>query len=65
LPTDLNDFIYKPQPKNKGMFKVLADRSQNPLESPLNLDDILEKIKNQGIDSLTDEEKKFLDDFGN
>ena len=29
----------------------------------LDLDEVLEKIKNNGIDSLTKDEKKFLDNF--
>jgi 2-iminoacetate synthase ThiH len=29
----------------------------------LDLDEVLEKIKNKGIDSLTKDEKKFLDNF--
>lgn len=33
------------------------------LEYDLNLDEILEKIKNFGIKSLTNHEKKFLDNF--
>lgn len=65
LPTDLNNFIFKPQPKNLGIFKILAEMDKQPLESQFNLDEILEKIQIDGISSLSAEEKKFLDDFGN
>jgi hypothetical protein len=30
----------------------------------MDLDEILDKIDQQGVNSLTEEEKKFLDDFG-
>ena len=35
---------------------------QSRVES-LDLDQVLEKVKKEGIDSLTKDEKKFLDDF--
>lgn len=65
LPPDLNKFIFKVQSKNPGMFKVLSDMGKKPLEPQFSLDDILEKIQIEGITSLSPEEKKFLDDFGN
>lgn len=65
LPEDLNKFIFKPQPKNPDMFKVSTKILNKNSENTLNLDVILDKIKNDGVDSLSPEEKKFLDDFGN
>jgi hypothetical protein len=65
IPEDLNKFIFKPQPKNPDMFKVSRKILNKKDDNAMNLDDILEKIKINGIDSLSPEEKKFLDDFGN
>ena len=65
LPPDLGKFIFKAQPKAPEMFKVTADMRNSPFGQEFNLDDILEKIQNEGISSLSEDEKKFLDDFGN
>jgi hypothetical protein len=64
IPEDLNKFIFKPQSKNLDMFKVLTKKLNKPPHQTMDLDAILEKIKLNGIDALTPEEKKFLDDFG-
>jgi hypothetical protein len=64
IPEDLNNFIFKPQSKNLDMFKVLTKKLNKPPHQTMDLDAILEKIKLNGIDALTPEEKKFLDDFG-
>lgn len=53
LPEKMNDIIFKPA---KELIKV------NKKEK-FDLDDILDKIKNDGLDSLSTEEKKFLDNF--
>jgi hypothetical protein len=65
LPEDLHKFIFKPQPKNPDMFKVSAKILNKNNDQSMSLDNILEKIKMDGIDSLSPEEKKYLDDFGN
>jgi hypothetical protein len=65
IPEDLNKFIFKPQPKNPDMFKISTKILNKKNDYKLDLDTILEKIKIGGIDSLTPEEKKFLDDFEN
>ncbi len=65
LPDDLSDFIFKPISENVDMFKTKGKKESKIKEKPINLDDVLEKIQNQGIDALSPEEKKFLDDFGN
>lgn len=65
LPEDLHKFIFKPQPKNPDMFKVSAKILNKNNDQSMSLDNILEKIKTDGIDSLSPEEKKYLDDFGN
>lgn len=65
LPDDLSDFIFKPISENVDMFKTKGKKEPKIKEKNINLDDVLEKIQNQGIDALSPEEKKFLDDFGN
>jgi hypothetical protein len=58
LPESLKDFIYKPIDNKKMSFDVRV------MYEDFNLDEILEKIQKEGVDSLTDEEKKYLDGFG-
>jgi len=53
LPENMKDVIFKP--------KHFSEQSK--LTVDLDLDTILDKIKNQGLDSLTSEEKNFLDNF--
>jgi hypothetical protein len=59
LPEQLKDFIFKPviEPLS---IKIEYIKSETP---NLDLDDVLEKINKNGLDSLTVEEKKFLDNF--
>jgi hypothetical protein len=61
LPEDLNDFIFKPVKKTNNIFNTII-KNDNAAH---NLDEILEKIQKYGVDSLTLEEKTFLDDFEN
>jgi hypothetical protein len=51
LPKTYNDFIFK--------FKSIKNEEPEKLE----LDELLDKIQKSGMDSLTSEEKKFLDNF--
>jgi len=51
LPETIKDIIFKPV-KNES------------IEKKFDLDEILEKISKYGINSITEDEKKFLDDFG-
>ncbi len=60
IPEALREFIFKPQNSSHDAFKV----SIRKLNKKFELDDILEKIQDQGMDSLTEDEKKFLDEFG-
>jgi predicted metal-dependent TIM-barrel fold hydrolase len=60
IPEALREFIFKPQNHSHDAFKV----SIRKLNKKFDLDDILEKIQDQGMDSLTEDEKKFLDEFG-
>ena len=48
--------------KEGGIMTINYDRKR--IETPsMDLDDLLEKIEQMGIDSLTPEEKNFLDNF--
>ena len=58
LPPELNEMIFKPKTDT-------TNELNSPIYSLTYLDEILDKIENQGIESLTDKEKKFLDDFKN
>jgi hypothetical protein len=59
LPKEVRDFIFKPATKDK-ILSIEYQKTDNPI---LDLDQLLEKIKKKGIDSLTPEEKNFLDNF--
>lgn len=60
LPQEVKDFIFSDtKPEH---FMVIQYSKQSRIES-LDLDGVLEKIKREGIDSLTKDEKKFLDNF--
>jgi len=60
LPQEVKDFIFKLDKPDQ--FLMIQYSKQSRVES-LDLDQVLEKIKKEGIDSLTKDEKKFLDDF--
>ena len=53
LPETLNDIIFKPQK----FFNYELNKN-------FDLDEILDKISKNGLDSISEEEKKFLDSFG-
>jgi hypothetical protein len=61
LPEQVRDFIFKPLPESSA---IKIEHIVNDPEG-LDLDNLLDKIEETGIDSLTDEEKKFLDNFEN
>lgn len=56
LPKDFRDKVFKLAPKKEENY---------PQPENFDLDEILEKIEKQGIESLSSDEKKFLDNFGN
>ncbi len=64
LPVQMRDFIFKVSDEHTSL---LLEYDTNPKKLPttndLDLDSILEKIKQFGVDSLTPVEKKFLDNF--
>ena len=57
LPPEVKDYIFKPITDNM----VISLEYQKKI--PYDLDDLLDKIDQHGIESLSDEEKKFLDNF--
>lgn len=62
LPEQVKDFLF-----SKMEDQYLRIEYSKPKKEPqsLDLDDVLEKIERDGIDSLTKDEKKFLDNFDN
>ena len=61
VPQLIKDFIYKP---SNAKFMEL-DYEKPAVQQDFELDDLLDKIEKTGMDSLTPEEKKFLDNFEN
>jgi len=61
LPEQLKDIMFKPSDQ---ITVIKFGKIPNDLMEP-NLDDILDKIKEFGVDSLTVDEKTFLDNFDN
>jgi len=60
LPQEVKDFIFKSDKPDQ--YLMIQYSKQSRIES-LDLDQVLEKVKKEGIDSLTKDEKKFLDNF--
>jgi hypothetical protein len=63
LPETINDFIFKPGTSDPLMIKIEYEKHTEVKRADLQLDDVLDKIDLYGVDSLTPEEKKFLDNF--
>jgi hypothetical protein len=63
LPLEVKNFIFKPATENQ-IVKVEYDKPSKPTEI-MDLDQLLDKIKQMGVESLTIEEKNFLDNFEN
>lgn len=58
LPHEVQEIIFNESPAESILFlEIMA------IEKEYNLDEILEKIEKNGINSLTKDEKKFLDNF--
>jgi len=66
LPIQMRDFMFKSSEEYHSLRLEYNknDKSGETNES-MDLDNILEKIEQRGLDSLTPDEKKFLDDFQN
>ncbi len=61
LPNPVNDFIFKMDSTENTMLKM--EYKKKKIEDNFDLDDVLDKLNQNGIDSLTPEEKNFLDNF--
>lgn len=59
IPAELKDHIFKPINKENMVINIEYHKNK----PKLNLDDLLDKIEQFGVDSLTEEEKNFLDNF--
>ena len=59
IPQQVKDFIFKPSDTST-MIRVDYDKNSSP---SMDLDELLDKIEQTGIESLTPEEKNFLDNF--
>lgn len=62
LPQQIKDLIFTPTIDNT---IIRVDYEKNKKREILDLDRLLEKIEESGIESLTIEEKNFLDNFEN
>jgi len=63
LPDAVNDFIFKPSTADPSMLKIEYLKQTFKTSLDMDLDELLDKIDSMGIESLTPEEKKFLDNF--
>ena len=63
LPETINDFIFKPSTSDPLMIKIEYEKYTEIQQEELDLDNVLDKIDQYGIESLTEKEKKFLDNF--
>lgn len=63
LPDIVNDYIFKPSTADPAMMKIEYQKLTFETSLDLDLDVLLEKIEEYGIESLTPEEKNFLDNF--
>lgn len=61
IPKEVRDFIFKPTTADN-MLTIEYQKTESPI---LDLDRLLDKIEKTGIESLTPEEKNFLDNFDN
>jgi hypothetical protein len=62
LPQQIKDLLYK-QFDDNTIVRIDHERIKKTIG--LDLDDLLEKIKDYGVESLTEDEKNFLDNFKN
>ncbi len=60
VPDPVNDFIFKSDAPENSMLKI--EYKKKPQEF-YNLDDVLDKLNQLGLEALTPEEKNFLDYF--
>ena len=61
LPEQVNDFVFKP--KNVRPNTIMKVEYKKNTKNEINLDEVLDKLNELGIDSLTTDERNFLDNF--
>ena len=61
LPEQVNNFMFKS--KNIPPHTILKVEYRKKPQDEINLDEVLDKLGELGIDSLTSEERNFLDNF--
>lgn len=66
IPVQMKDFMFKPNEEHTQLRLDYGKKTEKhkQLEN-MDLDVILEKIEQFGVESLTEDEKKFLDNFEN
>ena len=65
LPVQMKEFMFKPKDEHTSL-RLEYDKKQEDISfKTMDLDTILEKIDEFGVDSLSPAEKKFLDSFKN
>jgi|694.fasta_scaffold29673_9 hypothetical protein len=65
LPTQMKEFMFKPQEEYDSLRLEYKDTTEDKSLKNMDLDTILEKLGEFGVESLTPDEKRFLDDFKN
>ena len=64
IPERLKDFIFKPSTEpNDDYIEIKTGPIPEKSKVDLNLDYVLDKIEKSGLESLNDDEKKFLENF--
>lgn len=68
IPESMRDFVFNRKIKldeteDKANVMIIDFKKNNSPKKELNLDEILEKIDKDGVESLTTEERDFLDNF--
>ncbi len=60
LPVQMKDFMFKPSEEHTSLrLEYNKKKNEENSDDNMDLDNILEKIEEQGIESLTPDEKKF------
>ena len=65
LPSQMKEFMFKPQEEHTSLIIEYEETTEEKSLKNVDLDTILEKIGEFGIESLTPNEKNFLDNFKN
>jgi hypothetical protein len=60
LPDPINNFVFKDDTPESAMLKIEYKKKKS---IEFDLDEVLDKLNSMGFESLTPEEKNFLDNF--